>query len=950
MTVEAASPALIEKVRSVATDGSGQFRIVDLRPGAYTVTFSLAGFNTVKREGLELTGSFTATVNADMRVGALEETITVTGETPIVDVQSATRQRVMTQEVIEAVPTSRVPYTLAALIPGISARTGPGTGAVQDVGGSTGNSQSNTLVVHGSKPDSLRVSFNGVTLGTLETGRNAGAVNNSTAYQEVTVDYAANSAEMTTGGVRINLIPKEGGNTYAGEMFLGGQNDKMQATNYSDELRAAGLATPNKIKYSFDFNPGFGGPVKRDKLWFYSTIRYNAWADWAGIFEDANANNPNAWTYVADTRRPVSNDSYWFDGQVRLTWQINQKNKTAVTYEVQQGCQCPTGANATNTRQAVQSTRYPFKRMFYADWSSPLTNRVLLEVVATQQDERTTRPLEAPLIGVTEQSTGLNYRGRNATFNNLRSSNYYYRGAVSYITGSHAVKIGFNNGGGSRIARVYDNLPIGYRFNTGVPNQITLRGTPYTTTSNLDADLGIYAQDKWTIRRLTLGLGARLDYYKSSFPEQSIGPAPLTPLRNFVFPAQSGVDAWKDLTPKFAATYDVFGTGRTALKLSLNKYLAGQPLGGGEFGSAMHPANLIVQQTTRNWTDANRDFVPDCDLINPVANGECGAMANAAFGRQTLGATYDPETLNGWGKRNFNWEFSTSVQHQVLPRVSVDVGFFRRWYGNLLVVDNRSVAPGDYTTFDLVAPSDPRLPNGGGYPVTGLRDLNPNKVGQVDNLITFADNYGKATETWNGVDVGISARLANGLLVQGGFSSGKTTTDNCEVVAKVPEALFGGAILTSPIANVWVPSSACHQESPFLTQVKMLSTYTVPKIDVLLSATFQSINGEELLAIYNAPNAAIAPLIGRPLSGGAANQSLHLLEPGDMYGERLNQLDFRVAKILRFGRTKTNLNLDLYNALNGNTVLSQNNNFGAWQRPTSILQARVLKVSTQFNF
>ena len=953
VTVEAASPVLIEKVRSAVTDGTGQYRIIDLRPGAYTVTFTLPGFNTVKREGVELTGTFTAAIDAEMRVGALEETVTVTGETPIVDIQSATKQRVIDREVIDSIPTSRMAFTLAVLIPGVTGRTGPGTGAVQDTGGNGGTQQGNTLVVHGSKPDSLRMAYNGLTIATLETGRNTGSVYNLAGFGEVAVDYASVSAELATGGVRINLIPKDGGNTFSGDFFASGTNNSMQGSNYSQALKDLGLKTPDEIKKIWDINPSFGGPFRKDKVWFYFTARHTGNITLpADIFFNKNAGDPNAWTYVPDPNRGrPENKDVFEDAQLRVTWQANQKNKFAVSYDWQH-YDNPAGISSTNAPEGISFTEYPVKRNAVADWSSPLTNRILLEAVASQQYMVSIRTLKNPLIAVTEQSSGLTYRGQAGTSRNSLNSVWYYRAAVSYITGAHAVKIGFNNGQGHRNARIHSYNPIDYRFNNGAPNQITIRATPTDERGNLIADAGIYAQDKWTMDRLTLGLGLRFDYYKTSYPEMHLGPVLLAPLREVTITPQPGVTGWKDLTPKLMATYDLFGTGKTAIKVSLNKYVGGMTLGSDlPFGTALSPVSKLVTTTNRSWNDANRNFVPDCNLTDPGANGECGAMANRNFGTFQSSATYDPETLGGWGKRSYNWEFSSGVQHEILPRLSADVGFFRRWYGNFVVTDNRAVSASDYDRFNITAPSDSRLPGGGGYPIQGLYDLTPAKFGvPTDNYITFADNFGKQTEHWNGVDVGMSARLQNGLTVQGGISTGRKSFNNCEVIQKLPEILLGGPNLDSVTANVLLPASYCDQKAPFQTQFKALGAYTIPKADVLVSATFQSIAGDQTLANYTLTTAQAAQTLGRPLSGGAANVVVQLLEPGLLYNPRLNQLDMRFGKVLRFGRTKSTISLDVYNALNNDTPLATNPSFGAFQRPTSTVIARMFKVSGQITF
>jgi hypothetical protein len=269
-----------------------------------------------------------------------------------------------------------------------------------------------------------------------------------------------------------------------------------------------------------------------------------------------------------------------------------------------------------------------------------------------------------------------------------------------------------------------------------------------------------------------------------------------------------------------------------------------------------------------------------------------------------------------------------------MPRVGVNVGYFRRVFGKFALTDNVAVAPTDYSPFQITAPVDPRLPDGGDYVISGLYNLNPNKVGAVDNFFTATADYGKQIEHWNGVDASINLRIRNSTVIQGGVSTGRTSTDNCDVVSRVdnPSPLY------------------CHVDTAFLTQVKLIGTYTVPKVDVQFATTFQSVPGPQISAIYNAPNALVQPSLGRPLSGGAANVAVNLIAPGTMYGDRLNQIDFRVAKMLRFGQRRVSINFDLYNALNSSAVLTQNNNYATWLVPQIIVLARFAKISVQLDF
>jgi hypothetical protein len=584
--------------------------------------------------------------------------------------------------------------------------------------------------------------------------------------------------------------------------------------------------------------------------------------------------------------------------------------------------------------------------MVTATWTSPLTNRVLLEAGLFEQRNRwgffPLKGSNPDVVGILEQSTNVSYKLRPNGYSDKRQRDLKYRAAFSYITGAHALKVGFSNATGDLDAlwTVNGNRNVYYRFNRGVPNQITQWATPFHDGWELDSELGIYAQDRWTVDRLTVSGGVRFDRYKSHFPEQTYGPVQLAPTRNFTVPEIPNAN-WRDVTPRMGAAYDLLGTGKTALKVSLNKYIVGQD--GPAFQNATNPFANVVISTVRGWTDNNSDFIPDCDLTNPAANGECAAMQNPNFGKSAIGTTYDPRMMDGWGVRTNNWEFSAGVQHELLPRVSVDVAYFRRWYGNLTVTDDRAISASDFDVFSITAPDDTRLPDGGGYPLSGLYNLNPARFGvPASLLVTLASNYGKQIEHWNGVDVSLTARLREGLILQGGVSSGRTSTDNCEVVAKVPEAVA--------TINTATPLAYCQVDTPFLTHVKGLASYTVPGIDVQVSGGFQSVPGPQVVSTYNAPNAAVMPSLGRPLSGNAPNVMVNLIAPGSLYGDRLNQLDLRFGKLLRFGDTRSVVSLDLYNALNSNAVLTESLAYGNFRQPQIVLVPRFLKVSWQFDF
>jgi hypothetical protein len=261
----------------------------------------------------------------------------------------------------------------------------------------------------------------------------------------------------------------------------------------------------------------------------------------------------------------------------------------------------------------------------------------------------------------------------------------------------------------------------------------------------------------------------------------------------------------------------------------------------------------------------------------------------------------------------------------------------------------------DYTPFGIAAPLDPRLPGGGGQTISGLNDLNPNKVGQVSNLHQLGSNFGQEAMNWQGVDVSVNARLRYGLTVQGGTSTGRRLTDACEVRTLVPEVTPSTAIVPAGGLLTSLTNPYCRVVEPYRTSATGLATYMVPKVGVQVSATWQSNPGPDIAANYVASNAVIAagpqPL-GRNLSGGA-NVTVNLIPPGTLYGPRRNNLDLRLSKVLKFGRRRATISIDGYNLTNADTVLAFNNSFvpgGAWLTPTRIASARYMKIGAQFDF
>jgi hypothetical protein len=954
VTVEASSPALIEKVRSAITDSQGRYNIVDLRPGVYTVTFTLTGFSTVRREGIELPASFTATVNGDMRVGALEETITVTGAAPVVDTTNVVRRQVVAKDTIEAMPTSKNWSTIGVMTIGVSSNQ-------NDVGGSAGEHQ-NQLKAHGGSFNDRLVQMDGLMIANMACNYSCtGLSTNDASTQELSYEIGAISAETGGGGVRVNIIPKEGGNTFSGSAFANFSNSGLQSDNLDQDLIGQGVTSADSLDKIYDSSFAFGGPIKRDELWFWTAHRYWGYQIFrTGVFYERN---PFDFVYDPDLTRPGTDSQWNTSNDLRLTWQMSPKNKLSAYYNL-----APRQTDhwiVSNTRQPEASNLQNVNQNHFetVTFKSTLNSKMLLDLGFGNMTETWTRePVEdaetSRMLPVTEQTTGVNFRAYNGTFSENYTSVRSYKGSLSYVPGSHAFKFGFTLVEGPARTYIWTSHDTALIVRNGQPFQVTVRTTPYERRERLVADLGLYAQDTWTIKRFTINAGVRFDYLNNSIPEQNapggrwIGPRH--------FDAISDVPNWKDIGPRLGIAYDVFGNGRTALKATVSRYVETSTVG---FSRLINPLETTVNTATRTWNDANRDGEPQESELGPIGS---------TFGQVNVATTFDPETVEGWFKRRNNWEVSLGITQELMPRVGAELAYFRRMQGNYHTIDNLDVSPADYEEFCVTAPVDPRLPGGGGNQICGLYDLNPAKFSPQfndNNVRTFADKFGGRSQTFNGFDFILNARPRPDLFVNGGISTGIDAENDCDAAVDNPSganpATTAGSFTTTLLPRAW-----CSRDSGWQTQYKVSGSYTLPWQDIQLGAVFQNLAGQAILANWNITGATPTVTLGRAFAGGTSRQ-ISLIKPGTMYGDRRSQLDVRLSKAFRVtGSRRLQVMMDVYNALNSNAAVGAtsqagetppalNTNYsstdptrlgGAWLTPLNILQARYVKFGVQFNF
>jgi hypothetical protein len=967
VTVEAASPALIEKVRTAVSDGTGRYRIESLQPGAYTVTFTLPGFATVRREGLTVSGTGVIAVDAEMRVGGVQETITVTGEAPVVDVQSTRREITLDNETMRSMPAVRSYSYLLTTVPGLQ----------------TNNNNVNTgpvfaiFPIHGGRGVESRLTVDGLNISNPPGGNQppnfVADIGNA---QEVTMNTSGGLGEMETAGLTMNIVPKQGGNRFSGLAFASGFSKGMQASNFTDELRARGATQPNPVYRVYDLNIGVGGPIVTDKLWYYMSVRQQGQRqDTLNVYYNRNAGNPNSFVYDPDLSKPAFSDRTWENYTPRITWQASERHKFTGSWDEQPVCRKCTGTTSlTGTPNFIFPTspeadghgEFSPQRVQSVRWTSPVTNRLLLEAGygttyyewgGKEVDPNPTRNL-VQVVNLTQTVapgvvTPMRYRSQSWLNNRTSGSSWF--GTASYVTGSHSLKFGYQGNHWRDDRQIFVNdQNLQYTFLLGGPISLTQYANGYNVNAR-GMQLSLFAQDQWTMGRLTLQGAVRWDHPWSWFPEQTQPASRFFP--GATFQKTDGVTGYNDITPRMGAAYDLFGNGKTALKVNLGKYLQGASVSNLAYGanpSLRIPGGgggIFPPAVNRSWNDANVNFTPDCNLSSPLANGECGPWDNALFGStQLIGARFDDGLFSGSGVRPSDWSFGASVQQQLFPRASVEVGYYRRsftqFFTNGTVTDNLAVSPNDVAAYTITTPADSRLPGGGGYRVGTLYNQNPNVFGQSNLLIKSTKDVGDDTRVFNGVDVTLNVRGAHGFTFSGGTSTGKVVNDWCEIRAAVPES--------------YMLNPYCNTESPWLTSFRALATYTIPRIDVNLSTVFQdkpNIGTDQitsLLANYTltaADQAVVAAQIGRPMTVAGA-LTVNLLAPGQLYANRIRQIDFAAKKVVRLGAQRLTFGVDLYNLANNNVTLGFNGtivpNTAGWQSPTSYMNPRVVRLNAEY--
>jgi carboxypeptidase family protein len=1002
VTVEASSPALIEKVRSVTTDANGAYKIENLRPGTYTLTFNLPGFSTVKKDAIELQSNFTSTINAELKVGAMEETVTVSGESPVVDVQSNTKAQVLPREVLDAVPTAHTIQGVGQLVVGVTL-TAP------DVGGSQAMQQT-YFTVHGLGAAQTSLMMDGMIINGLQGDGAIQTYTNDAGNQEMVYQTGGGTVDSPTGGVKINMIPKEGGNRFSGSLFQGYESTSLQSDNLSSRLSGLGVKSVDKIGTYDDTNATVGGPIAKDKLWYFGSVRF------------FTVNKPIGSTYVSDGSRAGIlacanalagrggslceqgiDPQHQYSGLVRLTWQASPRNKLSGYYDrihkVREGAMSP-GDDRTTSAVVWNSPNYSTNMIKY---TSTVSSKLLVEGGFSNNIERYNNMYEPGIEkerGTPEWFATARHSIDGGASTNTASAaeygsypdRYNIQASASYVTGSHAFKVGFQDSWGPYNQNLRANADLYQNYVTNAqgvpaPSTVTLLATPSHWQDRLNANLGFYGQDVMTFKRATITLGGRFEYISEQITGQD---AQLGRFVNIPAFADQQMPTWKNFSPRTSIVYDLFGTGKTALRFGYNRFgVAATTTLASLYDPAAGTVINAAGNNTAPWVDKNGD-----DIAQGSSRCNFASDPNCEINFANIPANFGVISLaqpDAGLTRPYVDQFNVGVTHEVMRGVSVSAEWFHNdsknpWERNNVLrpgtYANGAVSNPAYRPVTIFSPVD-------GTPIT-MYDVLPAFATAVQNVDT---NDANVKQSYNAVEFNFNARLPRGGRLFGGAATDRTVANTCAGSSTNPNFLvtIGGV-------------NYCDQSNgamPWRTQFKLAGSIPLPWYGVQFAASFQALPGYLLgtqaltAGGAGAPNFTSYSGVGSSYTvtpttrytvcpGNSASQgctvgalvvpgqitssfAVPLIPPGIEMTPRVTQLDLSISKRLTFGSVKIDPKLDIFNALNSDdyfTVRSTtytpvanpanatalNGSGGTYLLPSSVIQGRIFRVAAVINW
>jgi len=897
VTVSVSSPALMG-VRSVTTTETGNYQFTGLPPGTYEVKYELSGFSTLRRDDIRVQVAQTTRLDIELAVGSLQETVTVSGESPVVDVSSTTTQTNISKELYEAIPTGRNPWVMAGLVPGVV------TGRL-DVGGTEGMQQYN-LEAFGSADSQKSFSIDG-----LKTNWGGGGGGSTMQYygfemyEEYNMQTASGTAESDVSGVYMNMVTKSGGNRLASDHNFYFMNDALQGANIDDALRARlGLrpgqqsgAAGNPIDISYDWSSTIGGPIKRDKGWFFGAVR-----SWKLNQFQIGALNPDGSQAIDDNRI----DNY----MGKATWQASSSTKASFMFNRNLKYRFHRREVDFSEDKATVLQDQPAQN-YVAQVNHVLGRRTVIDArfgrmwgVFPTRYQKEVQPTDIAIRDIVR-----NTQVNAATEQSLNPNHRYQANAtVSYFAdhfgaGTHDFRAGTQLSWEKMQYNRIRNGDLYLELNDGVPLRAQIANTPVDSDHRLKT-WSAFVQDRWVIGRATINYGARVDGLKAFLPAQSSPAGTFVAARSF---AETDVYQFGlDVAPRIGLSYDLFGRGRTALKAYYGRFYNQF---GSEIAESVNPNARISIQVP--WIDRNSNLTLDPGELN-LANF---TGFSGVFPRMDQNAT-----------RPYSDEMNVGVDHQLLRDFAVSVSYHRRQHRAGLAIVDQARPAGAYTAVTRTY-NDPER---GAQTIT-VYSLDPTLVTRRDRVITNVDVL---ESDYNGVQFSFNKRMSNRWQMLAGVTLQKHEGFNHSGTYTNPGT---NTDLNNPNYRLNRAGSAIFTDIPW--SFNLSGSYQLP-YDVVFSGKYTARDGQPLLRTIN--------ITGLP----QGSETIWVQPRGVDRTEVVDKfLDVRIMKRFAVGRTRLEGSLDVFNLLNANHVLEQTDAIGTTLgRPSRVLAPRIFRFGATVRF
>ena len=881
------------------TDATGTYRFDRLSPGTYTVKFELQGFKGILREGIVVNAAFVATINVKLEVGNMSESITVTGESPTVDTKSNVQQTVMNQQILEGVPTGRDPWSLAKLIPGVQVAT-------YDVGG-TQSMQQSSMSAHGSNTNDVSYNIDGATVNWPGGGGGATMLYyDQGMFEEVNYMTSAIPAEVMAGGVSINMVTKDGGNQWKGNLRYNFANDGLQATNHeqaaADAAKVGNTFLGNPTQKTYDLNLSGGGKLVENRLWVNGTIR--KWVvnklvnarnlDGSQALDDNDLVNYSGKLVGAITSNNKLTASYLWNNKIRGHRRDTPPNSVPDIAALKQ-------TNPASTTQA-KYTGIKNRLVFESNFSvmNGQTNYLYQDGTPATAIRRVDNTLSTADFAAAREEHQPNSRYQ---FDNI------FTYAANGLGGSHMLK------GGVQWGRLYyesQQTVLGdhyVEYSNNVPAQIREWNTP-ANPKNIAKVTGFFVQDAWSTGRLTLNLGMRYDRYNGILPDQSnpggsfIGPRSISEKTAI----KQDIAVWRT-----GASYDLLGNGKTALKASYSRY--GLQVG---IERVTNVNELSAGNRTCPWTDPNRDGIFQLSEVNVA---QCSAFSGGV-------STFYAADGVAWP---YSDEATAGVETQMAAGVRLGAMFYYRTNRAQFGQRNTAVPTNTYTPFTFVVPNGPGGTVSSPKPMTVTAyNLAPTLSSAQNNI---RDNDSFLDTDYKGVEFTASKRFSRNWQMVAGLTVGKNQG-----------GVTNGTDLNDP--NVTIHAKGIiGNDSP--VAFRMSGSYLLP-LDINLAGSLIANSGYPYQSTFQITRAAAA-LQGVALT--RATQTITLSDRGDERFPGVKELDLRISRAFRFGSRRITPEINFFNIGNAAPIVNLNAGVGGtYLAPAEILAPRIIRIGFSVDF